>query len=634
MLAHEQGRDLVIDELNKCKPGTETPLQNVWQVLNGEKDEHTVQLGGLGTFTFRRGQPGIVIGTGNLPKDGQATHFISESFDSRVPSFVIPNFDAEDWQDRIAQVASSLPIPILHRLQAGAWKDRDAKNPSAGQVWTVSDEEDFTKLLFEISTLGMDEGQQRGVKEWQMSQVANWKNVLDATQKLGEFYYQWSQLVDPDSDLLKKTEFADILLEVDNADLPTAKVTPRSMIRHFEQALVIGPDKKKAESTGGFNPARNWNMPALGAMGFTEPVELHFGQRLVNAIMEEIYRTAAQVGKKHLYEQLMDDAKKAGLVGDPAPLAQLLNVDPAKVQGSLAQAKSEQSLHAALLRALHPALGLSDVDEEILPLRQVQAALEQITAQPQLVAEEKKASVLRLPNADIEKVGEQLFMPATAIDLKGRVIKAAKSLLPPERLIDLSTLLTGLAMPVVGPQNLAGLWMESFTDGTFISDEPTAIAENRSKKNFAVTTLFCRKTGSDGNADYQTLQVMRNGITRRTLIVGEEAIPDELYNRLKRVNIVYLPRGHEMTVSRLQSEVNVIPKADQADIVAALLMRNDAGAAGAKTPLADWLAAASEVTVQRPVFLTRLTPAESGVTLRPVNARKAVNPLLAGVLSA
>lgn len=630
VLAHEQGRDLVIDEMDKCKEGSEAPLQLVWQVLNGEIGEHTVQLGSLGPFTFRRGNPGLVMLTGNLPKDGKASHLISESFDRRVPRFEIPNFGEGSWKDITAKLLTGLPVPLLHEITPGKWEAPDPDAPNE-QKWTINDTEQFTKKLFELSTLGMNDEEKRKVKEWRMSQVSNWENVLDASQHLGAFYHKWAQLVDPDSELYKSGQFADILMEVEDPQRPTLKVTPSTMIRHVENALVGGPNKKEAVQSGGFSGSFNWNEPKQPRKK-KDAVEEDIGTRMAHQIMDEIYRTTVQAGKKHLYAQLLEDAKQAGLVGDPPPIAQLLNVDPTKVKGSLAQAKNEQGAMAELLRHRFPGLELSANDEDLLPLRYVQSAMAQVEA-----AAEKEGKIspyttaLFVPNTDLDTVQERLF-DRIAADSKdpNEKLEDTKKRLPPVKLANSLTMLTSLALHSVGTRNLDALWNSALTDGGFNKNEQTAMAQNQSPTGIAVTTVCCAK-GTHGHEEYTAFHVLKNAKKGTALIVGDEAIPDDLYNRLKKNKITYVNQQYPEAKRQVQSALKDMIDPKQAEEVkAALLLRNEmvGGATPGKTKdLADVLAEKEAITSTNPTFITTLNPEEIKHTDR-VKATSAKERLL------
>src|SRR5262249_1779621 len=153
------------------------------------------------------------------------------------------------------------------------------------------------------------------------------------------------------------------------------------------------------------------------------------------AIMDEIYRTSWQAGKKHLYAQLMQDAKEAGLVGNPPAIAKLLNVDPTKVKGSLGQVKQEQNTLAALLRTLFPKLELSANDEDILPLRYVEASIKQLEKDRQPSEISAFTTAIDVPNTDIDSVEQRLF-DRVAVDNKdpSETLDAAKKRLPPGKL--------------------------------------------------------------------------------------------------------------------------------------------------------------------------------------------------------
>lgn len=608
--AHREGRDIVIDEINKCKEGSETPLQIVWQVLNGETAEHTVSLGSNGSFTFRRGQPGLVICTGNLPKDGQATHLISESFDRRVPAFRLPDFDAADWHDIVGSVLTTISFPMLMLLSPGAWKAIDPTNPSSDKKWELSNPEGFTKKLFEFSTLGMDDEERRRIRDWQMSQLGNWKNVDLVAERLGQFYYDWSQLVDPDSKIFSVNQgLADVLLEIDNPDDPTPKITSSTMIRHIEDALIIGPDKRPASESTGFSDTWDWNNPLKVADNDPENIETEFGTRLVRIIMDEINRVSAQVGKTHLHAQLMALADAAGLIGDPAPLAQLLNLDPTLVQGSMMQAKSAQSTHAALLRALHKDVGLSESDEDILPLRLVQSALQDITRNPKVAVLSPTVNALYIPNTDLHSVQAELFKRVGTDDVaRGETLSAALNRHPAQSLVDYRTLLAGLAVPVVGNAALTSLWNQGITYGAFMPDEATAIAQGQSKvSQLAVTSILCRK-GIDVQASYARFHVLRNMRDKRTLIVGEDRIANDLYNRLKRNGVIYFSQNHPDTEQRLTTELNLIKIPDLKQAAKAFLMRNELLTGASYASMLACLAKPGETRLVKPVFVSEKAP--------------------------
>jgi hypothetical protein len=568
--AQRERRDIVIDEITKAKEGSETPLQIVWQVMNGEVAEHTVDLGGKERFTFHAGEPGVVILTGNKPKDGVATHLISESFDRRVPAFEIPDFTTDDWQDRTAQILTSLPLPLLHRIEVGRWKLVDPSNPSGPQKWVLDDPTAFTELLFELSTLEMSEAERRRVKEWKLAQIGNWENALEASAKLGDFYAKYAQLADPESELLRSNPaFADILLEVDNADNPTSKVTPSTMIRHLEEAAVPGPLKMPAEKSTGFGHVRNWDDNDASVPHDAEPIELNYGTRLVEIILDDVYRNSEQVGKHKLFAQLMIEAEAAGMTGNPPLLAQLLNVDLASQPGSIPQAKCAQGVLAALLRELYADEALSPSDEDIIPLRRVQQMLKDRADAPQDARVSSLTSALYVPNVDLNTIDQTLLNRVpTHTPGSGQIP-------PTATLVEARVLLAALALPAVGSDNLDALWSSPFTNGAFSTDEPTAMAQNVSATGLAITTLTVRDPVT---GDASPVHILKDKRFQQTTIVGDFVISDDMYNRLKRNKIVYISRHHQTAAARVQAVIGLISRRFLVDLKEAFLMRNEARA--------------------------------------------------------
>jgi hypothetical protein len=100
-------------------------------------------------------------------------------------------------------------------------------------------------------------------------------------------------------------------------------------------------------------------------------------------------------------------------------------------------------------------------------------------------------------------------------------------------------------MPVVGSVNLKAVWNKALTKGAFIRDEATAIGQAQSKSGVAITSVLVKKEDG-GKPSYTPMHLLRNDKLKRTIIIGDEAIDDELYNRLKRSNIIYINRDHEM----------------------------------------------------------------------------------------
>ncbi len=601
--ADKTNRDLLVDEVNKSLPDSETPLQIVAQVLNGENTRHSVSLGGKGNYELVNGavsgKANLVLFTGNFPKDGTGTREMSDSWNRRLPPHDIPEFTELDWHDRAASVLTGLPVCILHEITPGKIKKIDGEDQRV-----LDNPEAFTETLLMLSTLGMTEQEKLRVKEWQTAMLTHWETTLPAIKKLASFYYKWGQLVDPDSPLMKQGDLPDILMEVDDARSPTTKVTPSTMIRHINDAQVIGPEKKSAERSGGFDLTRNWNTPVAVRKTEPEPVSTHFGNRLVTSIMEELDRTT--VGKPNLRAQLMEDAKEAGLLGNPPPLATALNIDLSK--DKVTEAKQAQNLLCVMLRRNYPELTLSDNDDDLLPLRHVQTQLEAMRAQTTDSTISPFTTRLHVPHTDIDAAQGTLFREVAADSPKKEESLAdAQARIPANTLLPFDTLLTSLALPVVGKTNLKSLWNTAPTNGAFAPDEATAIAENLSDSGIATTTVLCKVVdGTD--TKYATLHLLRNSkVDRgRTVIIGDEAIPDELYDRLKRNKIVYINRNFPEAAVYINSEVrNMVEARYEESVKKAFLIRNEPKE---NASLAELLSYPDKSTVKQPNFITNLDP--------------------------
>ena len=599
--ADMDNRDLLVDEVNKSLPDSETPLQIVAQVLNGETKRHSVSMGGKGNYELvnghESGKGNMVLFTGNMPKDGTGTRQMSDSWNRRIPPYDISDFTVADWQDRTAQILTGMPMLIMHRLTPGSLKK---------DKWEVNDPKVFTETLLTYSTFGMTEGERLRVKDWQTSMLTHWETVMPQVEKLGEFYHKWEQLVDRDSPLLKGGKFPDIMMEVDDDLMPVEKVTASTMIRHINDAQAMTPQARPAAQSGGFSLKSNWDVPLQMRKLEPEPVSKNFGTRLVASIMEEIERTTLQKGKKGLYKQLMEDAKEAGLIGNPPPLAQALNIDPSKDKE--AQAKTVQTMLCTQLRKQYPGSNLPDDDEAIMPLSQVAAQLDVFRNAGRDVTISPFTTELLVTNTDMQTNAPFKRVAADSGE-KTETIDEVKKRLPTSDLLDMENLLTSLALPVIGRTNMDALWNKALTGGGFSPNEKTSMAQAASDDSgLSITTLLCK-----GNADkadaYVPLHVIRNSKTHRTMIVGDAPIDDALYDRLKRNKIVYINRQFEGADVWVNTEIRgMVESQFEQALREAFLLRNKAAGGKTDAPLSQLLSDASLTTPDKPNFITNLDP--------------------------
>lgn len=143
-----EGNFATYDEYNKSKQGGDDALQTVLQFINGEIDECTVEnplkgkdgVSGPTHFTFRREDVkagwGILF-TGNKGKDGATTRALNKSVYSRLGPRDLPDVSEMDWQHRICQLMTGVPVSTWYHVYK---KDADA-NPAA-----------FADFLWHIST--------------------------------------------------------------------------------------------------------------------------------------------------------------------------------------------------------------------------------------------------------------------------------------------------------------------------------------------------------------------------------------------------------------------------------------------------------------------------------------------------
>ena len=236
-----EGRFSTYDEYNKSKQGGDDALQTVLQFINGETDICTVEnplkgkdgTSGPSEFTFRREdvKPGWgILFTGNKTKDGSTTRALNKSVYSRLGPRDLPEVSARDWQHRICQLMTGVPVSTWYDV----YKEEADANPDA-----------FADFLWDIRTIGLTEQQVDAIPPQHKTWLQNWQRVVDASRDLGEFYHGWRDRmdedkaelefglgdeVDPDYAAEQALDFRRVIKILQKAEKPRAKLKPVGLV--------------------------------------------------------------------------------------------------------------------------------------------------------------------------------------------------------------------------------------------------------------------------------------------------------------------------------------------------------------------------------------------------------------------
>lgn len=606
-----KGEEIVLDEYNKSREGTDDNLQTVWQFMIGEIRECTVenplknkdQTAGPSEFTFRREDTKagfFVTLTGNKKEDGVTTRSLNKSVYSRLSPQTLPDPDVIDWQHRICQMMVGLPVSTLYT----AFKDQADKDPDAFGEW----------LMWLRKTKAEVDGTQ--VPELQETLLKNWKNVVNSSEKLARFYDRWSEMTDAEK--ITSNGHADLVEEVDDEYTKKEGIDFRKIKQHLEEAIPIRPRMQKEDAPRAFD-TKAWDK----APKLSEPVEenpsLNFGTRLAEFLERMVYEKSAAVGKVKLYSKLQKSMQEFALRditlqeasrSKQRSVEEDLNISAFNDRDISKQALMARKTFCNYLRQTNPEIQASD-DEIVTPKKFVDALT--------YISQKNTADSgqVFVTNRDPESLYAGL--PLVSAVIKDAAVYAAEGKdgldFGRKDLVEHDDFIASFAMPTVGAKNLSAIWDRNIrpltrgdaandtapaagvgsSDSSILdNDEALLIAENRSDKKIATTTLQVLYHDEQGEREV-SVHVVRNEARNKTLIVSEKA-PSKLLAAFKEAGITHVDRNDANAETKVEAALNELTRGMPATVkdrlVDAFKYRNDLDAehlAGKKPGLAEML---------------------------------------------
>lgn len=450
-----EGNFSTYDEYNKSKEGTDNGLQTFLQFANGEISECTVtnplknkdQNSGPSEFTFRREDTklgwGIVL-TGNAVEDGTTTRALNKSVYSRLTPVTIPKPSQMDWEHRICQIMTGLPVSTLYRT----FKEQADADP-----------EQFTDMLLYWREAGLTEDEKANIPQIQTSLLKNWKNVVEASEKLAKFYKGWAELTDPDHALLKD---GNLVEEVDEEYRDEVSIDFRKVIQHIQYAMPIRARMAKNNPSDkvDFDPSSWAEKPSKRVKRQEESLERNFGTRLTDLLADKIYETAGGAGKPILYKHLRELMNLSGLKdlhlqegahSNAKSVESALNINLFDTTDLKEQVRLAQKMFADYIRETNEDIQTSD-DNAIVTIAQMRESLERV--KDELKSDAVKSFII--PNTDPETLQAQPFITAEKID----VAEEAHREFEPntDDLVEHDAFMMTLAFPKASEQNLKAIW--------------------------------------------------------------------------------------------------------------------------------------------------------------------------------
>jgi hypothetical protein len=551
------GRPLFLDEFNKSKRGTLDSWQTALQFLNGEEDSVTIynpmsqSAGDEATkaITVTRAdlKPGFIVGVaGNEGKDGDTTQELSASMMTRLNPMYVGNPTPRDWEHRISQVWTGLPLMTLYRV----FNDFALEKP-----------EEFTQFLLDLRKMGLDDRQVAAIPAREIYFLQHWQETVVAVADVAKQQHFRFQLADTESKLYDKAEYKNLSDEISSdAAAKQIAVSFRKIIDDCNKAIEgmaeaheprtgLRPDIRQA-----FNPSY------LSGAGFQEPAWHNFGANLTRAMIEDIINVTKdmpQVRKalireckdNHIIQEAFREAQASEEKLENMPISRLMKYDALKDIGGTDELRAIQSVVIMALRARYE--GLEAPDDQLVPLETLGRVMKAFEAESKFnEAAGAETSEVIIPNDNLDQVAGQPVIAAQAVHSYNA--GAAQDLM------DFRFVLSAMAMPDYAEQNREKIWLEDLMDVLSKNDQlPSQMEESEleiyntlmGKSKYGFNLAIASAADAEGKPAY--LYVLEDKIGGQTLIVGPEKIPAQLDTVLHKNNVTYLVKSDNATKDKI-----------------------------------------------------------------------------------
>ena len=597
------GEEIVLDEYNKSREGTDDKLQTFWQFAIGEINEFTADndlknkdaTSGPATFTFRREdmKAGFFITlTGNKKEDGVTTRSLNKSVYSRLSPQTLPDPDVIDWQHRICQMMVGVPVSTLYTV----FREQADKDPEAFGEW----------LMWLRKTKAEIEGVP--VPALQETLLANWKNVVSSSEKLAKFYDQWAQMTDAEK--LVANRHTDLIEEVDEEYSKKEGIDFRKIKQHLEEAIPLRPRMQQHDAPVSLD-MKSWG----GAPKLSEKVDenpsLRFGTRLAEFLERMVYEKSGAVGKRRLYAKLQKSMEEFGLRevhliegarSKQRSVEEDLNISAFADRDLGKQAQLARKVFCDYLRTVDPQLSAND--EDIVTVQKLRAALETISQKDTAANHE-----LFVVNRDLDSLTKSPLVTAEIRDAAVYSMEERGFDFELKDLVHHDDLMASLALPTVGGKNLGAVWegnlrlLEQKADASLPpspaaanQNQPSAdttptnpahngaeslhVAENKSIHGIATTTLQVLFSDAQGDRAV-SVHIVHNSLRNKTLVVSEKA-PSKLLAAFREAGIIHVDRNDPGAKAKVESALTELtrsmPAAMKDRLKEAFKYRNDVDA--------------------------------------------------------
>lgn len=567
--AWESGRPIVLDEFNKSKKGTLDAFQTFLQFVNGEKGfdtftahnplpEYMQDSDSPKSYTFTRSERrlGWFIGvSGNDESDGDTTHALSESMKTRLKPFYIYKPELRDWKHRLSQIVTGVPLSTLYDMFGTAADGRDAE---------------FAEWLVALRRFGLGQHAVEKIPAHEIHYLKNFRNTIEAIDKLAHFYDVTTQLTKENSVLLMDDAYKNLTDEISSYGSLIA-FSFREAIKHFEAALQSTPKVVDPNPS-----AINFNLSEVFAKFSKDSVRAHapgwhtagdnFGRIIEEDIVNRTRRMPmTQAALRNLCMDKGIIPKKFTSGGQPSDdfstLADLLNFNDVEAPKEILDVRDTVM---SFLRDKFQSKLSADADK-VVPLAKLTRVINDLNDENAYAGD----TDIVLPNDDINTVPDAPVIKAQMVP-NFEQEEGDES----HELVDFRSVLTSLALPGFADKNMENIWIKNLEDSVETEDAGETEEKNKEKTEqdmrtrmesisvlsghykHAINLCFLQVADSQGKPsfleviddnrprlpvnDNSQIQMTDDEKKRYMLIIGREEISKELQQKLFESGINYI----------------------------------------------------------------------------------------------
>lgn len=547
------GRPLFLDEFNKSKRGTLDSWQTALQFLNGEEDSVTIynpmsQSGdddSMKAITVTRAdiKAGFIVGVaGNEMKDGDTTQELSASMMTRLNPMYVGNPTIRDWEHRISQVWTGLPLVTLH---------------SIFQEFATNKPVEFTDFLMDLRKMGLSAEEQAAIPNKEIYFLQNWQETIDAVKQVSEYYNFRAQLSDTESTLFDQDAYQDLADEINtDAAAKMLSVSFRKVIADNNKAMEGVPDVN-VTITSQPNIREALDPSHLASAGVPDPGWHRFGENLSRAIIEDIVNVTKDMPKTRAAllticteKGIVSEVFKEGRASDSVKeLSDLMKYDELKDLGGTDETRAVRDVIMVALKAIDPKIVESD--ESVVPLRNLATILQTLKAEEETKSKNKaKIKKVITVNDDIDRVKAE---PLVMVEAVSNYTEASGG--EDGESMDYRAVLAAMALPDYADKNREKLWLHDLIP--YLKQAEAAVPEGDDP-------VFNTLTGKSENGFHLAiaaatnekkepvyLYVLEDKKGEKAVIVGPETIPEPLRSALEKNGVEYLVKTDSGTKKKI-----------------------------------------------------------------------------------